>query len=119
MVITHKEQVINNVLYGVAYGYKNCCIDYFHIRQFNGDMYKFQVRQLHGTGFICCPECNENLTANQMVEGINRRRLVKEGFPSYKEIDLNDIKFTNEDIAKMNELIPRIIKELNEYTTLL
>lgn len=122
MMLTHREQVINNVLYGVAYGYQNCCIHYFHIRQFNGDMFKDNGdRKLTGTGFICCPECDENVSADKMIEGINDRRLVDTKFPEdMKEIiDLNDIDFSTDDIKRMNELIPKILTDLNEYTTLL
>lgn len=70
-----KNQVINNVLYGYAFGYKPCCISYFNIRQFNGDMFNPTERKLQETGFICCPDCDENYSEDALITDINEKRL--------------------------------------------
>ena len=115
MMLTSIDQIQNNVLYGVAYGYKECCIKYFHRRQFNGDMFKGLQHKLTGTGFICCPECNENFTEDEIKADIKKHRLCKDEFPSYKDIDLREIEFDTEQIQKMNMMVSDISHELKIY----
>jgi len=89
-MIQTTTQVLNNVLYGISFGYSSCCIEYFHLRQVNGDMFeefhkpqpKSANRKLDGTGFIACPQCESNFSKEEIIDSINENRYVANTFPS-------------------------------------
>ena len=97
-MIRTTTQVLNNILYGVSLGYPSCCIEYFHLRQVNGDMFqeifednlKDNKRKLNGTGFICCPNCNSNYSESKLIENINDNRYVSNKFPYKGTPEIND-----------------------------
>lgn len=115
--LTNRIQVVNNVMYGKLYGYSDCCIRYFHMRQVNGDMMDPDqpVRHHQGTGFICCPKCNEEKNAFQIhVEIAGRRRtsvpFMSHGEPTKEELDR--VKMTEDDIVSLSL---SILDDLQEY----
>lgn len=66
---------------GLYYGYPKCCIESF-IRDKNSMGWLFRgERQLTGTGYIPCAECNARYTPNEMVKRINANRGCPKRFP--------------------------------------
>jgi len=118
-MIHTKDQVINNILYGIAFGYNSCCIKYFNVRQVNGELFQQRERKLTGTGFICCNECNEKYSEQELTQQINKNRLV-----STKFSPIADTNVSNEIMDKVCStsstlvLVKETIDEVNQYITL-
>ena len=121
-----KEQVINNTLLGLSYGYDDCCITYFHERQVNGDMIKEihggeSKRKLNGTGFICCPFCNDKYTENEMLNTINSKRLIDSNFDARGFDDVSDEILSLLIMSRRNEiieLVDSIVIRIEKYIKL-
>lgn len=74
-------------LWGWYHGYPECCIEHFvanagkglwadYIQKFNNKLPK-----LYGSGFVCCPDCLENKTAEQLTAEIAKHRHSQLDFP--------------------------------------
>ena len=126
------KQVINFVSEGLVLGYKPCCIKYFTVRLVNGDLQRDMlasrlgfpgserlVKKLTGTGFICCAECNEKYSEEELITDINSRRIYPVPFPSEEDDVLTDgyRKILLED-PNTYIIVSETIKEVSQFTTL-
>lgn len=121
------DDIVHCVIWGLKFGYPTCCIKFFFKRQINGTMEKDMVvwsmfggfyerkRKLVGTGYICCDECNAKYSKEQLVERINKNRLVPGDFPNDKtdHFDLN--KMQNTELRDVKSLVDEIEKDIEEY----
>lgn len=116
MRLTTTSQVLNNVVEGVSYGYPDCCILHFHLRQVNGTMHEGRDSEHHhnGTGFICCPTCNSNKNAFQIHIEIAGNRVYKNPFPyGNEEQDIHPSDMPKEALERIQMLVPTIIHQYN------
>jgi len=120
-MLENRDQLLNNIIYGVAMGYNSCCITYFNLRQVNGDMFKDMSsnieRKLTGTGFMCCPECDAKYTEKELIDQINQKRLIDSSFPNMREpSDILVQEIVNKE--KTRELFFSTLKEMSKYVEL-
>ena len=67
---------------GRFYGFPECCIDYFANRTMEAVMADNATEfVLRGTGFIACPHCRANKTAEQLTAEIQQNRKCAAAFP--------------------------------------
>jgi hypothetical protein len=72
------NQIFSNVQYGIAYGYPECCIINFHVKQVDGRLNKINkdLPTLPGYGFISCIKCHEQKHHFQLhLEIANNRKM--------------------------------------------
>ena len=68
---------------GRYYGFPDCCIDYFANRDMHGITADNATEfVLQGTGFIACPHCRANKTAEQLTDEIKQNRKCPTDFPN-------------------------------------
>lgn len=60
---------------GLVFGYPRCCVDAFCKSEHLKDKH-WRSRPLIGTGFVCCAECAETKTAEELSDEIKRHRRV-------------------------------------------
>lgn len=119
-----KTQILNNVIYGFEFGYPTCCIKYFNVRQVNGQMFSDiqsganENKKLFGTGFICCPDCNDKFSEEELVELINSNRLRLQNFPFQDDESLDIQKTQMLDTELINNFISEVISEVEQYIVL-
>ena len=119
-----KTQVLNNIIFGIEYGYPHCCIKYFNVRQVNGELQKslqtsnLKKQKLFGTGYICCPQCNLDFSEEELIENINLNRLRTNKFPNQNECELDPEKILLLDKDKITQLISDTIDSVEKFITL-
>ena len=101
------EQVYSNVVFGIAYGYPECCITHFHVRQVDGTLFNNPNPKLLGSGYVCCNKCNNTLSEKEMEAGINRRRIISEEFSKENSPEIDDSLL--EGLAQKEETIKMVI----------
>ena len=116
------EQIYSNVIFGIAFGYPECCIKHFHKRQFDGTLFDEPNKKLLGSGYVCCNKCNDLLPEKEMEDAINKRRripgdFIRGGFPEIENNLLNEISREDKTIKLVQNII-FILKENYEKVSI-
>jgi hypothetical protein len=117
-MLENTQQVLNNILEGIGFGYSDCCIIYHSLRQVNGDMFEEpDVRPLwQGSGYICCPQCTATKNHFQVHVEIAGRRLYSGFFPQHSDQDSDDIgEALQMQKKRINYLYHTMVPLLREY----
>lgn len=75
-------------IYGLFFGYPECCVKQFTHDVDNGISTK--GKKLWGTGYIPCNNCNTTKTEQQLIDNINKRRSYSKAFPSRHPCSADD-----------------------------
>ena len=107
------DNLISNITNGYIYGYSYCCIENFILRNLKETKSQSDMK-LKGTGFICCKECDEKYSEVELINKINKNRLIQDKFKKNCKGINDDFYFEIKKSKEVELIKDKIINKMNK-----